>query len=389
MKANLSARFLKTAEAQPGSALDNHGRPKPFEVYDETLSGLILRVQPTGRRYYYFEYARHKRLPLGNVEHLDADEARNMAKTIAGNVAAGRAPDSGLRPQATQTLAAFIAGDFTSYVRAHRPRSLEPTLARLKAAGFDKFMADDLTALTEDRFERYKTERLAAGKKPATVIRDLAALSGVLGRAKKLRIIASNPLLSVDKPKKDKGKRPRFLTPDEATRLRNALTARDTKVHPGPYKDELTPAVLLSVNTGMRRGELMALRWRDVDIARRELVIHGITAKSGQSRPIPLNDEAAAALRAWRKQSKGRSEARVFTVLTSYKTAWRKLMKDARISKFRWHDLRHTFASHLVQRDVNLNTVRDLLGHKDLTTTLKYAEIADTNRRDAVDSLNK
>jgi integrase len=333
---------------------------------------------------------------------MDVEDARKKARTIVSNVDAGRAPNEGLGTQKTQTLAAFIAGDFTTYVRAHRPRSLEATLARLKAAGFDKFMADDLTALTDDRFERWK---IAAGIKPATVIRDLAALSGVLGRAKKLKVIASNPLLSVDKPKTDKGKRPRFLKPDEYARLMAAIEARDKAAVAArlrnkerqkskapikqPYKDELTPAILLSLHTGMRRGEILRLRWRDIDFDTRELIAHGDTTKGGQTRTLPLNNDALATLRAWRKQSGGQRDDRVFTVSTSHKTAWSALLKSAGIVKFRWHDLRHNFASYLVQRGVTLNDVRDLLGHKDLVTTLKYAEIADTNRRAAVDLLNK
>lgn len=404
MRALLSARFLESAKAQPGV--------KPFEIRDIRFPGLILRVQPKGSRSYVIQYARGQRKTLGKVEALDADDARDLAKRVMANVAAGRPPDDGLGIRQTQTLTAFLDGDFKKHIQAERPRAVDATLARLKAA-FSKFLTDDLTALTADRFEHWKTDRLASGTKPATVARDLAAISGLLSRAVKLRIIPSNPVLTVDKPKLDRSAVIRFLSEAEEGRLRAALIARDKRPREstGPYKDDLTPAVLLSLNTGCRRGELLALRWRDVNLehmsryafpegrrdSRRKFVteygsvitIHGAMAKSGQTRRVPLNPEARATLRAWKKQTRARADAPVFNVRTSFKTAWRRLMKAAKIEGFRWHDMRHTFASRLVQRGIPLNTVRDLLGHASLAMTLKYAHLAQTDRQSAVDVLNR
>jgi len=141
------------------------------------------------------------------------------------------------------------------------------------------------------------------------------------------------------------------------------------------------------MNTGLRRGELLALRWESIDLGRRILTVEGGTAKNRQTRHVPLNDEAMGVLNRWREQTnRGR---RVFEVNTGFKTAWAALLKRAKITTFRWHDLRHHFASRLVQVGVPLNTVRDLLGHSSVAMSLRYAHLAPDQRREAVAKLNE
>ena len=102
---------------------------------------------------------------------------------------------------------------------------------------------------------------------------------------------------------------------------------------------------------------------------------------------MPLNEEAVNTLRRWREQSG--PGAHVFDVATGFKGAWGKLLKRARISHFRWHDLRHHFASRLVHRGVPLNTVRGLLGQSSVQMSLRYAHLAPDQRRVAVAELNE
>lgn len=90
-------------------------------------------------------------------------------------------------------------------------------------------------------------------------------------------------------------------------------------------------------------------------------------------------------LKQWREQVNG--EQRVFQVKTGFKSAWSPLLERAKITKFRWHDLRHHFASRLVQVGVPLNTVRDLLGHSSVAMSLRYAHLAPDQRREAVAKL--
>jgi integrase len=117
------------------------------------------------------------------------------------------------------------------------------------------------------------------------------------------------------------------------------------------------------------------------------ITVEGANAKNRQTRHVPLNEEAVSVLRRWREQSG--TGARIFNMATGFRTAWGKLLKRAQISQFRWHDLRHHFASRLVQRGVPLNAVRDLLGHSSIGMSLRYAHLAPDQRREAVAKLNE
>ncbi len=141
------------------------------------------------------------------------------------------------------------------------------------------------------------------------------------------------------------------------------------------YVDHLTPVVLTAINTGMRRGELLSMMWADINWEAKMLTIRAENAKSGRQRHIPLNVEAMEVLQRWAGQAGERRAAKVFEV-GDIKKGWGKLITDARIEQFRFHDLRHHFASRLVRAGVDLNTVRELLGHADITMTLRYAHLA-------------
>jgi integrase len=396
MRAIIGAKLLAGPDARPTA--------KPFEIRDTRLPGFILRVQPSGARSFIAQVARGRRVTIGKVGHFTADEARERCEKILGNVAHGREPLAGIDGADSQTFGDFVRDVYSPWLRANRPRNAEDTLARIKRhfGGWDSL---PLPAIDVQRIEEWKTKRREAGKTAATVLRDIAALSGVLSRAVKVGPLASSPMTAVDKPKIDRNPRPRFLDKEEESRLRAALAARDVEMKaarerangwrkarrraPLPsrthYGDHLTPAVLLSINTGLRRGELLSLRWTDVDLKAGHLSVRGDTAKNAQTRYIDLNSEAKAALKEWKAQTNGADK--VFPVVTSFKKAWAALLVRAKVTAFRWHDLRHHFASRLVQAGVPLNTTRDLLGHGSLAMTLRYAHLAPDNRRAAVEKL--
>lgn len=159
------------------------------------------------------------------------------------------------------------------------------------------------------------------------------------------------------------------------------------------FTDHLKPLVILSINTGLRRGELFDLDWSNVDLERRILTVAGTTAKSKRTRHVPLNREATLVLQSWRAQS-DKAEGLVFVNDAGQRfdrvnSSWRRLLKDASISGFRWHDMRHHFASRLVMGGVDLNAVRELLGHSDYAMTLRYAHLAPEHKLKAVEVLDR
>jgi integrase len=165
----------------------------------------------------------------------------------------------------------------------------------------------------------------------------------------------------------------------------------ETKPSLGEYADYLTPIILLVMNTGLRRSEAFTLRWSQVRlIGTPQLAVLAAHAKSKKTRYIPLNKSAVSTLETWSMQYG--LEGLVFPnkncgQLKSIKTAWGKLMKDAKIEDFRFHDLRHDFASQLVMKGVDLYRVKELLGHGSIEITQRYAHLAPHTLAEAVEAL--
>ena len=272
-----------------------------------------------------------------------------------------------------------------------------------------------LEEITPGVVEQWRVSQLGKGLKPVTVNRQLSDLRACLNRAKDIWEFPTTPLDKVKPSKVDKSPKVRYLTADEEMRLRQALDEREEAICSGresgnewrevrgydqlsdlrklAFVDHLKPAILVSLNTGMRRGELLKLKWECVSFERRTLTVVGTTFKTGKTRHIPLNDEALTTLK-WKDQP-GVKSAYVFgdhtgEPLQGMKTSWENLLsKRAKIHGFRWHDLRHDFASKLVMAGVDLNTVRELLGHSDYKMTLKYAHLAPEVKQKAVDKLSQ
>ena len=251
----------------------------------------------------------------------------------------------------------------------------------------------NLSELSGWQIEKWRSDRLKKGRTPATVNRDLAALRGLLSRAVDWGHLAAHPLTRVKALAEDKTGRLRFLAREEEGRLLAALEARDAtrrverersntwrKERGYPrwttlctYTDHMSPIVRLALQTGLRFGELTGVRWQDVDLTRRIVTVATAHEKSGKALHVPLNDEVVRVLKTWRTSDvtptgyvfPGAGGERLIDV----KTAWKSLLHVAGVTGFRFHDLRHTFASRLVIAGVDLNTVRELLGHADLKMT--------------------
>ena len=396
MKAIIGARLLVSKAAQPA--------PKPFEVCDTRLPGFILRVQPSGARSYLAQLGRGRRVTFAKVGVITPDEARVRCKAILGNIAHGRPPLYGIdgADNHCPTLGDFIELTYAPWLRTNRPRSAEQSLKRLDTL-FGKWNGTPLDQVSVAMLEKLKTARLNLGRSTATVTRDLLTFSSVLSRAVKLGILRTNVIRRVDLPRLDRSPKVRFLNTDESARLRAALSARDRKMRDerasanawrrerdepvlpelGEFADHLEPAILVSLNTGLRRGELLALEWKSVDLARKNLTVEGFNAKSNQTRHVPLNTEALDVLTRWKTQN---AENLVFP-FTTFKKSWAALLQRAKIANFRWHDMRHDFASRLASRGIPLNTIRELLGHQSLAMTLRYAHLLPGQKVDAVATL--
>ncbi len=210
--------------------------------------------------------------------------------------------------------------------------------------------------------------------KPATVNRRLSCLKHMFKKACDWEWVSEDVLKRVRAVKllKEPPGRLRYLYQEEIYTLIEACA---------PH---LKPIVIMGVYTGMRLGEILSLKWEQVDL-RHGFILLDVT-KNGERREIPINATLKATLEAI---PYGPESLCVFAnkddnpyqrVKRSFVTA----CKRAGITDFRFHDLRHTFASHLVMAGVDITTVKELLGHKTLTMTLRYSHLAPSHKVKAV-----
>jgi integrase len=380
---------------------DRIDKAKPGETLRDTKPpGLILRVHPSGRKSWSVAWGRGQARQIGVYDVMTLTGARITATKMLAEIAEHGAPVNAARGKA-DTLAEFMAG-YAKYLEA-TAKSGAATVAAIKSV-FGDWYPRRLSSLTVADWDTLKAERLKAKIRPATVNRDLDRIKAALQQAVTWGDLKANPLASVKRIKRGIESRVRYLSPKEAKALRKALDAREARrkaertrgeqwreargrkplgAFQG-YTDHFMPLVLLALNTGMRRGELRQVQWADIDMRAKVLTVRAGYAKSGKSRAIPLNTEAMAVLKAWRKQRP--DPGPVFGV-ASVQTAWEGLMTEAKIEDFRFHDCRHDFASRLVMAGVALIVVRDLLGHSSIEMTERYAHLAPMHHAQAVQAL--
>jgi integrase len=344
--------------------------------------------QRTKRRAWGFvtvEIGKHRRTCLGEscrgcqqVRQFKAEwtreDAENALAAIVLKLEQPKAPASGLT--LSQAAERYLAAKARKRSVANDRRILEHFKTE-----FGKDTA--LTEITASRISEYRAKRLgvklghsAQPLSPAAVNRPLALLRHLLRLAcDEWEVLPAVPKIRLEKESQG---RLRWLMPEEAS---NLLEKCRTQNNPN-----LADLAELALYTGMRQGELLGLTWDRVDRARGVVLLE--RTKSGRRREVPLNGPADAILA--RRAPDAASDALVFGTQSWYtfRGHWTAAVNAAGLEDFRFHDLRHTFASWAVQRGATLPELKDLLGHSSLAMVMRYAHLSPEHLRSAVARLD-
>lgn len=392
---------------------------RPYRVFDTELTGFHVHVAPSGRKTFYLRFVspvdgKRKDFKLGPLSSTKVAEARDQAESQRGDINKGHDPQIErkaarrlLEEARKRTLRAFLTNVYAGHVKETR-KTAEEAVKRIKAQ-FPSWLDLPMSEISEWDLRSWRQAAQKKGKAETTINRDLAELSALLSHAVRLEVLNKSPFEGLSPLKGDDRKIVRYLSEDEENSLRQALRDRDQEIRakrksanlwrlersyqPLPdledrfYVDHLEPMVLLSLNTGLRRGELFQLRWENVDLYKNVLSVEGRTTKNRRTRRLPLSVEAAEVLRNWKDSALPRSA--VFTnrdgaPITDIKKPWAAVLDRAGIRNFRWHDLRHHFASRLVHEGVDLFRVKELLGHSSIQVTERYAHPSQAALVDAI-----
>ncbi len=220
-------------------------------------------------------------------------------------------------------------------------------------------------------------------RSPTTVLRYMASLSTVFTTAvRDWAWLEDSPMKNIKKPTAARG-RVRFLSDDERERLLIACQESRNKL--------LYMCVILAISTGMRQAELFGLKWADVNLKERYIILH--ETKNGERRRVPL---AGLVLELLQEHAKVR---RLDTPLLfpgiknpltpiDLQTPWETARKNAGITDFTWHDLRHCTASYLAMNGASLAEIAEILGHKTLSMVKRYAHLSDGHVSSVIESMN-
>lgn len=269
-----------------------------------------------------------------------------------------------------------LADDALEHSRAHKLSHKHDTyrMTKLKA-DFNDRPAEALSPLDIERWIASHEDW-----KPATCNRYRALLSLVYRLGIQNGKVAVNPARLVRHRRESNG-RIRWLLPEEETKLRKVIESQ--------YSIHLQE-LEVALNTGLRRSEQYSLTWECVDLERKLLMIP--RTKNGETRYVPLNSAALNALQDLRTRSDG--TGRVFMSpqgarLSGPRQWFGRAVQAAGVKDFTWHCLRHTFASRLVMAGVDLRTVQELMGHKTISMTCRYAHLAPSHKLAAVERLTE
>jgi integrase len=277
-----------------------------------------------------------------------------------------------------------FSAEYLEYSRANKAKSsYERDVTTILKHMVPIWGDERIDRITSKMIEDYKLTRIEHVV-ASTVTRELFTLKNMFRKAVEWGYLKESPAAPVKKLKSGTAHF-RYLSGEEMSSLLTACRKSDNP--------QLYPFVVTALNTGMRLGEITALEWKDIDLKRRIIRVDNKEdhhTKNYQPRTIPMNDIVTEVLR---RVPRRIDSSYVFQRKSGEKfhkmrSGFENAVKRAGIAHVRFHDLRHTFASHLVMGGVDIRTVQELLGHKDIRMTMRYSHLAPDHMSNAVKVLD-
>ncbi|MGX9353980.1 tyrosine-type recombinase/integrase [Roseobacteraceae bacterium S113] len=349
-------------------------RGKDYFVWDSDLSGFGVRVFASGRKSYLVQYragGRTRRRSIGQHGALTADQARVEARKLLGDVARGGNPSEDRKKHLSgETVGALCDRFLTEYAAQHcKPSTRKGYEIMVRNCIKPKFGSRKIVDLTRAEVVKWHYEMR---DRPYTANRALSILSKMINLAEDwgLKVDSSNPARRIKKFREEEKKR--YLSDAEQMQLGRVLAEALESGEESPYA---VSAIYLLMLTGCRMGEIRTLIWDYVTPHHLELP----DSKTGRRR-IPLPREAYDVI-----MSLPRKPGNPYVILgesddgplINLQKPWLRLRKRAGLEDVRMHDLRHTYASVAVMSGIDPFLLKEIMGHKNLQTTLRYAHFAD------------
>jgi integrase len=362
---------------------------KRVELCDANAPGLyaeVRAVNPANPTWYlrYRDAAGktcHQR--IGAVRDISLADARKKAKELKAKIALGANPQEEARAaKAVLTLKEFLEEKYAPYAQA-RKRSFKYDESMIRLRIVPTLGHFRLNQLTRHQIQSFHTDLRSEGLAPATCDHHLKLLRSALNLAVLWEMLDKNPVAKVPLFRED-NRLERYLTDEELNRLLVVLRTHKARM--------VANAMLFLLSTGARLNEALQARWAHIDRANRTWKIPAANSKSKRVRSVPLNDAALEVLA--NLGTEGKNEylfinTKTREPLTAVNTVWGRIRIAAGLPKLRIHDLRHQYASMLVNSGRTLYEVQQILGHSDPSVTTKYAHLSTKSLQNAANSASE
>jgi integrase len=370
-KLELTQSFIEAVKVESNTSSTDY--------YDKKVVGLLLKVLPSGRKTFYIRYKDVENFgcqrKIGNAAILSVIEARDLARLYLAKISLGQDPFLHAPINPSPTLGSFALEDYLPYVKTYK-KSWNMDESRLRNHLFPHFGKIRMNDI-EKRDVVSLINEMAENFKPGTINRVIILLRYMFNLAIRweVRGVTRNPTSGIPLLKEN-NQNDRFLSALDAKALLRAINYSRNKM-----LKHIIPMLIL---TGARKREVLDAKWEDFDLDRGIWRIPN--TKSGKARAVPLSDTArdlVKKLEATMCCDYVFANPNTCKPYNSFYYSWHTARKDAGLADLRVHDLRHSFASFLVNAGRSLYEVQTLLGHSQITTTQRYAHLSTDSLRSA------